>query len=503
MFLHAAKPGQKEVERLICWGCWGSMSGPNLEVGQSAMELVGYQTSCKEIWHICHSVYLLRRSPGLPPCGAQWRGRAICNILSSLTSQLHQQVYPAGTGEAQGPKDEWLPRLSRRELYEEALKAAHQRPVETAEVLRRDIERLSQGMRDVPQTHSRSCSRSCSRSHSRSHSRNCGRSCSKSHPQSCSLGGWPGSPSRSQSGRRVTFWEPEVELDPKGVEENYPPEPSILDIKTWLDWQACQLSTPCWWEELRAIPGVKDPWKLVCKIWASFSIPKIRSRAFQGQDYTVPPAPRCLNWNAFLLDELPYQDVQQQPFLLTVAYARGLQYWPEKLNLLESPDFCPLVGSVVELREVVREHIVFTNWDLLWDLGRVNLEAMNWWPQPSSSSRIVLPLGNEPSKLDTGFTEATTQTASLAASCIEPLRHITLPDGMEEENQYLLVITALIRQLNLGSASDNLRESSTAPPGGDTFQNPRMAAVLPGSTRAVSYQGATVKELEEWCGKQD
>ena len=87
MFLHAAKLGWKEAERLICCGCQSSMSRPDLEADQSAMELVGYQTSCKGIWDIYHSVYLLRRSPGLPPCGAQWRGRAIHDILSSLTSQ--------------------------------------------------------------------------------------------------------------------------------------------------------------------------------------------------------------------------------------------------------------------------------------------------------------------------------------------------------------------------------------------------------------------------------
>ena len=69
--------------------------------------------------------------------------------------------------------------------------------------------------------------------------------------------------------------------------------------------------------------------------------------------------------------------MQQQPFLLTVAYARGLQYWVEKLIPL---DFCPLLGSAIELREVVREHVVFTNWDLLQDLGRVNPGAMNQWP---------------------------------------------------------------------------------------------------------------------------
>ena len=102
----------------------------------------------------------------------------------------------------------------------------------------------------------------------------------------------------------MTFWEPEVELDPEEGGENYPLEPSIMDVKIWLDWQACQLDMSCWWRELTAIPGVEDPWKLTQKIWASFSIPEVRSRVFLGQDYTAPPAPKCLTQNMFLLDEL-------------------------------------------------------------------------------------------------------------------------------------------------------------------------------------------------------
>ena len=42
MFLHAAGWGQKEVERMCCWGCLSSILEPNPEVDQSAMELVGY-----------------------------------------------------------------------------------------------------------------------------------------------------------------------------------------------------------------------------------------------------------------------------------------------------------------------------------------------------------------------------------------------------------------------------------------------------------------------------
>ena len=71
MLLSEERKRQKEAERLIYQGCQGSASQPNLGVGQSAMELVGYWTSCKEIRDIYHSVYLFRRSPGLLPCGAQ------------------------------------------------------------------------------------------------------------------------------------------------------------------------------------------------------------------------------------------------------------------------------------------------------------------------------------------------------------------------------------------------------------------------------------------------
>ena len=158
----------------------------------------------------------------------------------------------------------------------------------------------------------------------------------------------------------------------------------------------------------------------------------------------------------------------QQPFLLTVAYARGLQYWAEKLNLPDGSDFCPLVGSVIELKEMVKEHIVLTNWDLLQDLGRVDPRAMNQGPQTSSSSRVMPPLGAEPGKPNTGFTEATTQTVSPAATDTEPVRHTTPPVGTEGEIWYLLVVTTLIGQLNLESTGNGLKGSSTAPCGGDT-----------------------------------
>ena len=143
---------------------------------------------------------------------------------------------------------------------------------------------------------------------------------------------------------------------------------------------------------------------------------------------------------------------------------------------------------------------MFTKWDIVWGLRRVNPGAMSQQPQTSSSSlgRMEAPLGDQPGEQDTSLMEATTQTASPAMSNVKLTGHITPLDRMEEQNQYVLVITTLIRQLNLETADDNLRESATAPPGRDAFQNPHMAAVLLGPTRrAISGQGTTVKELEE------
>ena len=55
------------------------------------MQLVGYQTSHKEIRDLYHDIYLLKRSPSSLPCMPQWRQEAIQDILSSLWSHLHRQ----------------------------------------------------------------------------------------------------------------------------------------------------------------------------------------------------------------------------------------------------------------------------------------------------------------------------------------------------------------------------------------------------------------------------
>ena len=171
----------------------------------------------------------------------------------------------------------------------------------------------------------------------------------------------PRSPDRPPPGRRVTFRNPEVEMSPKGDVEDYSTEPSVLDVETWLEWQAQQLGTPAWWMDLKAIVGIKGPWKSALKTRASFYIPKVRLRALLEPKYIAPPAPKSLNRNTFLPDKLSYQDVRQQPALLTIVYARSLQYWAQKLSLPRSPDLHPLVGSVAKLWEAVREHVTFNH----------------------------------------------------------------------------------------------------------------------------------------------
>ena len=147
MFLHTTDRGHKEAEYMVCWGHWGSMNNSDSKVDQSAMELVGYHMSQKEIRDIYQSICLLWRAPGLPPCRAQPRRKTIQDILSSLKGWLHRHGHFATTGDWEPQEDEQV-RLSQQGSYEEALKVALQRALDTAEDLKSDIERLSQRRRD-------------------------------------------------------------------------------------------------------------------------------------------------------------------------------------------------------------------------------------------------------------------------------------------------------------------------------------------------------------------
>ena len=291
MFLYTADKGQKEAEQMVCWGHHGSVYDHVSEADQSAMELVGYHTSWREMRDVYQNIYLLWRAPGLPPCGAQPRRRAIQDILSSLKSWLHRCGHSSTVRnlELQDGQVE----LNWHGSYEEALRAAHQRALDTTEALTSDIKRISRQRIGRSQSHSRNCSQSRSHSRNNSWSRSWSRGCSRAQSQHCSQGNLqnvhPMSPEGPPPGRRVTFRNPEAETSSKGGTESYSMEPSVSDMETSLEWQAKQLGTPAWWTELQAIPGIRDPQKLARKIKASFYIPEVRMRTLLEPGYTVPP----------------------------------------------------------------------------------------------------------------------------------------------------------------------------------------------------------------------
>ena len=88
--------------------------------------------------------------------------------------------------------------------------------------------------------------------------------------------------------------------------------------------------------------------------------------------------------------------------------------------------------------------------------------------------------------------EATTSTTPSTAE--EDMSECTtwLP-RTKGENRYLFVVTASVGQLNLGPYSNGPKGSRAE----NTFWNLRMAAMFPGSTKAISYNGAIIKELDE------
>ena len=106
----------------------------------------------------------------------------------------------------------------------------------------------------------------------------------------------------------------------------------------------------------------------------------------------------------------------------------------------------------MELRETVREHVTFTNGDILQGLGMVHLGATNQQPQTTLFNQVLsLLLGKQ------DFMEATIHTTSPTVADGDMARCTTPLSGMERENQYLLVITASVEQLNLGPSSINLK----------------------------------------------
>ena len=174
---------------MCCQGCQSRILEPNPKADESTMELVGYQTSRREMWDIYHSVYLLWRCPGSPSCGALRRRRAIQDILSSLQSQLQSWTYSAKT---EGPGAHGRERVETEPLqsYEVALWAACQKALETANSFCNDLERLDNEHRGRSRVRNqyRSCCSARSGSHHRTWSGSCPREWSRNWSRDWSRG---------------------------------------------------------------------------------------------------------------------------------------------------------------------------------------------------------------------------------------------------------------------------------------------------------------------------
>ena len=203
--------------------------------------------------------------------------------------------------------------------------------------------------------------------------------------------------------KRVSFWMPE---DGDSATESREPSAKlpIKDLESWLDYQVDQLGTPTWWGELKAIPGMADLCRFTQKIRASFHVPEIQYQAPPSQGYSTPPAPRSLNWGAFISERPEYQDVQQRLIPLTEAYCQCLQHWVEKVYPPISLDAHPLAESVRELCLAMSEFVTITKWDILGGLAMERpivaagcplqlYLAGCWVPQLRDERQHQLPLG--------------------------------------------------------------------------------------------------------------
>ena len=166
------------------------------------------------------------------------------------------------------------------------------------------------------------------------------------------------------------------------------PEPSMENYEVWVEWQACWVEKPEWWEELVAIPNVEDHRKLAWKILASQD--KVWALKVMN-DYSVPPALNCVKRKLFFLGLYPRfscQDYHQKQPQKTLAYTQALLHWAERANLPHPGEMCHLARCVQELRWAMKPFTTFSDHAILEktksDHGTPEAEAQ-WPAQPGTT----------------------------------------------------------------------------------------------------------------------
>ena len=217
------------------------------------------------------------------------------------------------------------------------------------------------------------------------------------------------------------------------------------------------------------------------KIRAPFYVLEVWLRVSPEWGYTTPPAPRVLDRGTFHLEKFTNQDVRQWPVLLTIAYARCLQRWVEK-----HPDFWPWAECMRELWQTVQEFVNITYQDIMQGLGIEKSEASHLGV--TIFSQVLASPVDEPKVMEDPPHPDSPPPEDDTIWCASP------PQGLEQSDRYLLVVTSLVNRLGLGAGGNNVRESQGSR---GLFQNPQMLAVFPPPWEVTHYVGATLTKLDE------
>ena len=166
MFQHAAAEWKKEAGWIVCWGHQQKLPQLNLEGGIPAVQLVGPETSKKELQELYLEVYKLHRLPGSPP------GKPVLleEVLSSLEDYQGQREGRASAATARPcladphPLRSRAPQNGKRDSSVERSLAtvheAHQKALAMVATPEEEIERLSP-TQNCPEVRARSKSRDC------------------------------------------------------------------------------------------------------------------------------------------------------------------------------------------------------------------------------------------------------------------------------------------------------------------------------------------------------
>ena len=165
---------------MVCQGCWQGLPKLDPEVDIPVIQLVGPQTSRKEIESLYYEVFKLQRLLGSPPGEPE----LVVEVVSSFEvgqgqekSEMPQTARKPRSTDIQPPRSR-TPRRGRRGASVERglaeAREAHQKALAMAAALEEEIEQLScpliRGWSEV-QAHSRS--RNCCRCRSRGWKRRC------------------------------------------------------------------------------------------------------------------------------------------------------------------------------------------------------------------------------------------------------------------------------------------------------------------------------------------